>query len=309
MNLPQEFIDNVTRTWDKEGTLWLKKLPALIRFFSSQWKLEHIKHFDNLSFNYVAHAHSNLFNAPVVLKIGIPKHDFLNELKALEFYNGNGSVKLLASDGQKYGMLLARVEPGTTLRSFFPQNENAAIQYACAVMKKLHSRQLPSHAGFPSIKNWFSLFNRLEIPLELHHQVKLAHDIVDELQSSAQSLHLLHGDLHHDNILLDASGTGIAIDPKGVIGEAAYEVGAFMCNPTDLSSQPNIPALLEARLEQFSKTLNIDRTRLAKACYARIILSACWTVQAKGNWHDDAAFAEVMSKLFNPSYLCDRDLA
>lgn len=299
MNLPQAFIDNITRTWDKEGTLWLKKLPALIRFFSSRWKLEHLKHFENLSFNYVAHAYSNLFNAPVVLKIGVPQHDFLNELKALEFYNGNGSVKLLASDGQKYGMLLAHIEPGTTLRSFFPQKEHAAIEYACQVMKKLHARQLPSHAGFTTINNWFSLFNRLEIPHDLQHHVKQAHIIVDELQSSDQTLHLLHGDLHHDNILLDATGNGIAIDPKGVIGEAAYEVGAFICNPTELSAQPNIPAILQERLEQFSKTLNIDRIRLAKACYARIILSACWTVQARGNWHDDISFAEYISKSFH----------
>ncbi len=296
MNLPREFIDNVTRIWGQEGTTWLKKLPAHINFFSSRWQLENVVLFDNLSFNYVAKAHSKLLNMPVVLKIGIPAHDFLNELKALEFYDGNGSVKLLASDGQKYGMLLTHIEPGTTLRSFFPQKEKEAIEYACTVMKKLHTRQLPSHVKFPTITNWFSLLNRLEVPHDLQSHIKQAHAIVDELQSSAQSHHLLHGDLHHDNILLDASGNGIAIDPKGVIGEAAYEVGAFMCNPTELSAQPNVPAILDARLEQFSDILKIERTRLAKACYARIILSACWTVQAKGNWQDDATFAQYIAE-------------
>lgn len=141
-------------------------------------------------------------------------------------------------------------------------------------------------------------FNRLEVPDDLQGHIKQAHAIVDELQSTAQSHHLLHGDLHHDNILLDALGNGIAIDPKGVIGEAAYEVGAFMCNPTELSSQPNVPEILETRLTQFSETLQIDRARLAKACYVRILLSACWTVQAKGNWHDDVAFAEYIRNSF-----------
>lgn len=296
MNLPKEFIDNVTRVWGQEGTTWLKKLPALITFFSSRWQLEHVVHFENLSFNYVAKAHSKLLNTPVVLKIGIPAHDFLNELKALEFYDGNGSVKLLASDGQKYGMLLAHIEPGTTLRSFFPEQDKTAVDYACSIMKKLHTRQLPSHVKFTTINNWFSLFNRLEVPHDLQNHVKRAHMIVDELQSSAQSHHLLHGDLHHDNILLNASGNGIAIDPKGIIGEAAYDVGAFMCNPAELSSQPNVSEILAARLEQFSNILQINRTRLAKACYARIILSACWTVQAKGNWQDDATFAQYIAE-------------
>lgn len=294
MNLPKEFLENINRIWGNKGNVWLQQLPKLIEHFALKWQLKDVKHFDNLSFNYVAHAYSNLFKAPVVLKIGVPSREFLNELRALEFYDGNGSVKLLASDGQKYGMLLAHIEPGTTLRSFFPQKEKEAVEYACAVMKKLHTNQLPSHAGFATITNWFSLFNKLAVPHDLQNHVKQAQALVDELQSTAQSHHLLHGDLHHDNILLDTSGNGIAIDPKGVIGEAAYEVGAFMCNPAELSAQPDVASILARRLDQFSQILKIERDRLAKACYARIILSACWTVQDKGNWHDDAKFAEYI---------------
>ena len=42
---------------------------------------------------------------------------------------------------------------------------------------------------------------------------------------------LLHGDLHHYNILAAGGGRWLAIDPKGVVGEPAFEVVALMHNP------------------------------------------------------------------------------
>ncbi|HKA75114.1 MAG TPA: aminoglycoside phosphotransferase family protein [Xanthobacteraceae bacterium] len=48
-----------------------------------------------------------------------------------------------------------------------------------------------------------------------------------ELTPSPGERKLLHGDLHHDNILWDATRGWVAVDPKGVIGEPAYEFGAL----------------------------------------------------------------------------------
>ena len=42
---------------------------------------------------------------------------------------------------------------------------------------------------------------------------------------------LIHGDLHHYNILIVGKYSWLAIDPKGVIGPAAYEVGPLLMNP------------------------------------------------------------------------------
>lgn len=70
-----------------------------------------------------------------------------------------------------------------------------------------------------------------------------------------------------------------------------------MCNPGNLSEQPDLSAILTRRLDQFSQILNLDQKRLAHACYVRIVLSACWTVQAKGSWHDDIQYATLISQL------------
>lgn len=294
MNLPQEFLDNISRIWGTEGKDWLHQLPTLIKHFATKWHLTDIQNFENLSFNYVAHAYSSLFKKQVVLKMGAPHPSFINELKALEFYNGNGAVKLLASDPRSYAMLLERISPGTTLRSLFPAQDDCAIEYTCQVMHKLHFKEINSNPQFQTIEKWFTLFETLEIPQDLQPYVRKAEEFVKELATTPVQHYLLHGDLHHDNILLDSDSNPIAIDPKGVIGERAYEVGAFMCNPAELCEQANVPKILNERLDLFSTLLKIDRARLAKACYARIILSACWTIEANGNWYDDAKFAEYI---------------
>ena len=51
------------------------------------------------------------------------------------------------------------------------------------------------------------------------------------LCASQTSTRLLHGDLHHYNILRDGDRGWVAIDPKGVVGEVEYEIGAALRNP------------------------------------------------------------------------------
>jgi streptomycin 6-kinase len=60
--------------------------------------------------------------------------------------------------------------------------------------------------------------------------VEMAERLFDELLSSSSSCVLLHGDLHHLNVLKSQDGWK-AIDPKGVAGEPAYEVCALLLNP------------------------------------------------------------------------------
>jgi streptomycin 6-kinase len=296
MHLPRAFLENIVRIWGSHGSQWLKDLPELISFLCVEWQLSNVVVFDNLSFNFVARAYSSFYNKPVVLKVSFPCPEFLNESRALEYYNGHGCARLLELDRAKSAMLLDLIEPGVTVRSWFPAYDNNAVKVACDVIKKLHVRSITTPENFQTIDQWFSLFYTLTVPEELKKHVLKARMLVDELKQDSPELYVLHGDLHHDNILLDDNGTGIAIDPKGVIGEQAYEVGAFMCNPEELSQQSNLKAIMTSRLDLFSKLLSIDRERIAKACFVRIVLSACWTVQCKGDWRDDVRFADLILK-------------
>jgi streptomycin 6-kinase len=90
---------------------------------------------------------------------------------------------------------------------------------------------------------------------------------------------LLHGDLQHYNVLFDAERGWLAIDPKGVVGETEYEIGAFVRNPV---AQPELflsRSTIERRLKQFTNRLNLDYERALGWAFAQAVLSAIWSIE------------------------------
>ena len=91
----------------------------------------------------------------------------------------------------------------------------------------------------------------------------------------------LHGDLHHDNILSSDRGW-LAIDPKGLIGDPAYEVANVFINPVDGLQIAADPRRIAARADILSQRLGYSRKRILGWAAAHAALSACWTL-ADGN--------------------------
>ena len=284
MQLPKKFMHNVSTTWGKEGSLWLDQLPALISYFSKKWQLQNIVPFSNLSYHYVARAFSVQYKSDVVLKLGIPIGELDKEQKTLNYFNGHGCVKLLAHEINKGAMLLQSINPGTTLKTFFPDRDIQAIEKAARVMQKLHTQPISSKDAdiFPTINNWYSLLDTFKTNKIPQKQLQKVQKLSRNLLSSQKELYVLHGDLHHENILFDElSDTWLAIDPKGVIGERACEIGPFIYNPLpELLQQSKPENIIARRFDQFSTILIIDQQKLIDWSYTRAILAACWSLQS-----------------------------
>jgi streptomycin 6-kinase len=106
--------------------------------------------------------------------------------------------------------------------------------------------------------------------------------------------------LSYYNILRAARQPWLAIDPKGLVGEPAYEVGAFLRNPDLEAYTPaELKALQARRVDQFAAALGMDRERILAWSMAQAVLSAWWTYEDHG-WIDEPAmalaqiFAELM---------------
>jgi streptomycin 6-kinase len=91
----------------------------------------------------------------------------------------------------------------------------------------------------------------------------------------------LHGDLHHDNILSSDRGW-LAIDPKGLIGDPAYEVANVFRNPHDALKLAADPRRIGALADAFASRLGFERKRVIGYAAAHSALSACWEL-AEGN--------------------------
>ena len=120
--------------------------------------------------------------------------------------------------------------------------------------------------------NFMQQFQKLSHTDYLHKARKLR----DELIATSAPLVLIHGDLHHDNILQNGN-EWMVIDPKGVIGEPAYEAAAFIRNPIpELLRHKNLSSIVDNRITQFAEILELSKQRIISWCYVQSVLAWAW---------------------------------
>lgn len=267
------FDQNILR---RGGESWLAGLPERVDALAAKWGLKTLAPLENLSFHYVLAGEQN--HRPIILKLGFDAETLEYEACALRAFQGYGVVELLNQDKTQKALLLRRIVPGYSLKSLFPTRDEEAVQVASQIMQNLHRAPIPTHAAFPRIADWLMALDRASA-LPSHHLVKARALSRILLQTSTESV-ILHGDLHHENLLFDEEQGWLAIDPKGVIGESAYEVGAFIHNPLpDILSDPNCATLIQKRVAFFAELLGISCERILMWCYVQSVLSACWRLE------------------------------
>lgn len=134
----------------------------------------------------------------------------------------------------------------------------------------------------PILDEWGRGFERYAAngdPQIERHLVLEAHRLYSALCGSQSRQRLLHGDLHHSNVLLDAERGWVAVDPKGVVGEVAYEVGAALRNPYEQPAMFIEPRRVEKRVKRFALKLELDPTRVLAWAFEQAVLSAIWAVE------------------------------
>jgi len=294
--IPEDFARAVVDLHAAAGRRWLAALPVLIEDCSERWSIAVGQGLGPLSYHYVAAA-TLADGSPAVLKAGPPTADLAREIAALRCFDGRGAVRLLAANGERGLLLLERLTPGTPLTEIIDaEGDDAATDAAATVMLGL-SRAPPPGQDFPLVEAWAgdipSLRRRLgdgPLPSRLLDQ---AEDLFAGLIATMAEPVLLHGDLHHGNILRAERAAWLAIDPKGVVGEPAYEAGAVLRSPL-----PQPGPILARRLDLLAERLRLDRQRLRDWAIAQAVLSACWSVEDHGRgWEPAIACADLLAAL------------
>jgi streptomycin 6-kinase len=214
-----------------------------------------------------------------VLKIIGPDPDEINSAAVLAHYGGVGAVGIVAHCG--CATLLERISPGHHLTDLVvAADDDAATSALCDVMHGLH-RAPPPPGRFATVETWGESFADHQrtggpLPAEI---VDRAQRIYNELSQSQTTRFLLHGDLHHDNVLYDQDRGWLAIDPKGVIGEVAYETGAMLRNPTEDTTRFGSHAVIDRRVRILCERRALDRARVLGWCFSQAVLAAIWAIE------------------------------
>lgn len=282
--IPEKFRRDRIAMNGPEGIAWLERLPDVLAACERRWNITIGPPF-NLSFNYVAPA-IRADGTQVVVKVCSMTDEFPQQPEALRLVDGHGMVRLLEVDTTEEIMLLERLLPGTMLLEV--EDDEMTTSIAASIMQKIW-RPVPENHPFKTIQQWGKGFERLRQAYDCgtgpfpQALVERAETLYRELSASMAEPVLLHGDLHHENILSTERESWLAIDPKGVVGEAVYETGAWLRNPMpQLLDLPNPGRILGRRIDQFSEQLGFERARIRDWALAQAMLSAWWSMEDSG---------------------------
>lgn len=276
--LPHKFVENTIALCGTRGEKWLNELPDIIAALEEQWKIRVEGHFRNLSYNYVANAILS-DGVSAVLKIGLPLKDveIYGEAAYLKAANGEGAARLLEFDRESEAALLERVIPGANLKSIFKKDQAKAVSVMIRVQKRL-LRPVPADIeDFISLDGWFDGLKNAAGTKFPQDYAEKALEFYAELSTDTKNICLLHGDLHHDNILSAKREPFLVIDPKGMIGHVGYEIGIFLNIHHDwLDWDTRLEGKLDAAVAQFAAAFELEETVIRKWAFCQMVLSWWW---------------------------------
>jgi streptomycin 6-kinase len=291
--IPEDFANFMLKLSGDTGQAWLERLPTILATSEEHWNMAIGSPISNLSFNYVAYA-TLADGTEVIVKTGLT-NEFPAQPEALQHFAGHGMVQMLGYDPLNAVMLLERLKPGISLRSI--KDDKAAIAAAIEVMRKLRRPLAPEHYPFPTVSDWGKGFARLRkqfgggigpCPPAIFD---IGERLYTELCESMTEHVLLHGDLHQDNILSAEREPWLAVDPKGVIGEPAYETGPLLRNFwPDILSVPNPKSVMKRRVDQLAAELDFERERVYSWGLARAALSILWGIEDTGKLEKEGLY-------------------
>lgn len=194
-----------------------RDLEAVALDVAREWGITIGMPFPQAQYSYVAPADG------AVLKVAPPDDDeSIHEADALELWDGDGAVRLLRRDDLRRALLLQRADPGHDASRLL---DDEAIAVALAVGARLwrpipRGPYLRASARVPA---WLAAVEPTGHPL-----VTVARRILG--RTTMRDDTLVHGDLHHHNLLRDAD-RWLAIDPKPLLAEPEWDVVTLLWNP------------------------------------------------------------------------------
>ena len=114
------------------------------------------------------------------------------------------------------------------------------------------------------------------MPLAL---VEEAERLFAELIASQDEPAVLHGDLHHDNVLSAEREPWLAIDPAGLVGDPGFDCSTMLYNPRMWLRDEELTALVPARIEQLADGFGFPVDRVVAWGFVMAVLSEVWTAQ------------------------------
>ena len=274
MDIPESARAGVRKYLGDEADIFISKVDERLLRYGALWRLNDLSFMPTDTVNFLFSCVSALYG-PCVLKMCIPGPETATEIGCLRAYNGRGYVKLWDYSLTDDMMLLEKVKPGDQMWAVKDYRERARLMGE-------RVKDLPiawdGRGDYPTYRSWMEGIRAklvgmggLEEPVGLLDE---AYAIYDGLKQTYDRDCLLHGDLHQENMLLNASGGYTVIDPKGVVDDPVMETARFLMNETPCEDRK-----IFDMVDIMSPIINIPEADILKSMYIDAALSHCWTLE------------------------------
>ncbi len=214
-----------------------------------------------------------LGDVPAMLKIAVDAEEKFGNL-LMTWWEGDGAARVFAHHGD--GLLMERaVGRQSLMRMALGGQDDDASRILCAALARLHAPRLSAPPPLVSLPHWFASLRLAAAQQGGAFSLSLAS--AEALLADPQEVVVLHGDMHHDNVLDFGARGWLAIDPKRVSGERGFDYANLICNP-DLPTATD-PGRFDRQLAVVAQAADFDPRRLLQWVLAFAGLSAAWFVE------------------------------
>ncbi|MGZ4132669.1 MAG: aminoglycoside phosphotransferase family protein, partial [Actinomycetota bacterium] len=266
------FRQRLSAQMGEDAAAWLATLDGFVQTLEARWELELGDPYPRSQVGWTVRAIRH-GEEPCVLRIAYPDGWFLEETEALRRWNGEGAVRLLADDANG-AQRVERCEPGT------------ALDVAAGVAERLWAADGTGIATVAeetlewarTMPGRHALMGR---PFE-RSLVDEAVALIRDLAASQPERVLLHGDLTVEHILASDREPWLAIGPKPLAGERAFDVTSLIRDRREalVASADGGRAQLQRRFDRLSERLDLDTQRLKSWTVAVSVDDALWAYEA-----------------------------
>ncbi len=266
-------IANIHANYKEVGKKWLNELPSQIAQLSKQWDFLLIRELPDLSYSYVALVELSTTKENAILKIAPVGSNIVTEAKWLKSFQ-HRVPQIYKIDEEQHAFLMEYFRPGQSVKSLVKNgNDDEATRIICQTILELH-RDQPDYSSYKHLSELMPALSVLKGHIDSVLLSK-AQALFADLTADRSIDVLLHGDLHHDNILSSGDSWKV-IDPHGYVGDPLAEVGPMIHNPFDCFPIGPVKKVIEARLNILCEMLPYDPKRIQAWAFCITMLSAAW---------------------------------